>query len=154
MSARIHPRSVELGLPLLLSRALSFYPLGVCLLAAGWHGRSRRFWKWIGGNAYATYSMASFFMLESIYIGCSYRDLSYSVQLLYLGILIIIKLCLMQIKLEHQKKALGEKSGVRPALRPCFAAVLTGGCLLAGHICRVWLSVVHFSLILFLVSTY
>lgn len=54
------------------------------------------------------------------------------------------------IKLEHQKKALGEKSGVRPALRPCFGGSFKQvGCLLAGHICRVWLSVVHFSLILF-----
>lgn len=49
MSARIHPRSVELGLPFApVASAFSFYPLGVCLLAAAWHGRSRRFWKWIG----------------------------------------------------------------------------------------------------------
>lgn len=30
------------------------------------------------------------------------------------------------IKLEHQKKALGEKSGVRPALRPCFGSFKQG----------------------------
>lgn len=74
MSAASHPRSVELGLPLLLSRVPSLFTLLVCVSwpQGGMVGR--------GGsgsgsecNVYATYSMASFFMLESTYIGCSYR---------------------------------------------------------------------------------
>ena len=58
------------------------------------------------------------------------------------------------IKLEHQKKALGEKSGVQPALRPCWWQFETGGMFtcsahlrdhLAGSGCR-WC---HFSVSLF-----